>query len=398
MKKQIISLALLGTTTSLMAMFAEQAYLYKDPRIMGMGGTNIAVGAYSTSLFSNPAGLTNIKKEHGIVVDLLSVGLSATSQFTDFAEDIADAGDAENEEEAMLDVLGKYSGEHFHADVSTYMSVSKNSDLFAWSIGVLAAVDTNIMVHGKGSTNGALLETSSRGYGGVVLGVAKPYDTKIGRLDIGLGLKYISQKSIEGSLGINELINEDEDNSIEDRLSDKYEKDSAGFGVDLGLTYKPFIDNFWNPAFGLSLMNIGSMNMDDNYGQQPMTLNIGASITPEVNYIDKLVLAIDYVDLLNANKLRMYDFDEDGNVVAYTDYETGDFMKNLRLGAGVGLIDNTYFSTTLNVGLYQGAYTAGLDMQITILKINLATYQEQVGTMSNPYEDRRYMAQIGIGW
>jgi hypothetical protein len=73
-------------------------------------------------------------------------------------------------------------------------------------------------------------------------------------------------------------------------------------------------------------------------------------------------------------------------------------MKNLRLGIGIGLVDSTYFSTTLNVGLYQGAYTAGLDMALTILKLNFATYQEQVGTMSNPYNDRRYIAQIGIGW
>ncbi len=395
MKKQLISLVLLGTTTSLMAMYAEQAYIYKDPRIMGMGGANIAVGAYSTALFSNPAGLTNIKEEHGYVVDFLSVGVSTSKEFTSFANEISDA---EDDEEEMLDVLDKYTGEHFHTDASIYMSVSKNSDSLAWSIGLLAAADTNIMVHGKGSTNGALLETTSRGYGGVVLGFAKPYDTEIGRLDVGIGLKYISQKSVEGSLGINELIGEDDDGSIEDRLRDKYEQDSAGFGLDLGVTYKPFLNNYWHPAIGLSVMNIGSFSMDDNYGQQPMTVNIGTSITPEVPYTSKFVVAVDYVDIFNANKLRMYDFDENGNTVAYTDYETSDFMKNLRLGMGIGLVDSTYFSTTLNVGLYQGAYTAGLDMEITILKLNFTTYQEQVGTMSNPYDDRRYMAQIGIGW
>jgi len=45
-KKRILSLALLGTTSSLFALGAEHAYLYKDPRIMGMGGANVAVGAY----------------------------------------------------------------------------------------------------------------------------------------------------------------------------------------------------------------------------------------------------------------------------------------------------------------------------------------------------------------
>ena len=40
MKKKIITMALLGATTSLFALGAEHAYLYKDARIMGMGGAS----------------------------------------------------------------------------------------------------------------------------------------------------------------------------------------------------------------------------------------------------------------------------------------------------------------------------------------------------------------------
>ena len=401
--KKVVSLVLLGTTTSLMAMYAEQAYLYKDPRVMGMGGVNIAVGAYSTSVFSNPAGLANIKKEDGYVVDLFSLGLSGSAQITDFVQDISDANDAEDSEEEISKILEKYSGEHFHAGIDNYSSVSKNSDMFAWSIGILAALDTNFMAHGNGNDSAGLLETSSRAYGGVVLGAAKSYDTEIGLLDVGVGLKYISQVSYEGTLGISELADEDED--IADKLQEKYEEKSSGFGVDLGVTYKPLTNNYWKPAFGLSIMNIGAMDMDDNYGGQPTTVNIGASVTPKVDYLDKLVLAIDYVDVFGSNKLRMYDFDDtdidDPNYVGgnvYTDYDTYSFIKNLRLGVGMTFVDSTYFSTTLNLGMYQGSYTAGLDMVITTVKFNFATYQEQVGDDTTPYYDRRYMAQLGIGW
>ncbi|MEA2090865.1 MAG: conjugal transfer protein TraF, partial [Campylobacterota bacterium] len=252
--KKVISLALLGATTSLMAMYAEQAYLYKDPRIMGMGGANVAVGAYSTSVFSNPAGLTNIKKDHGFVVDLLGLGVSASSETQQFIDDIDAASDSESE---MAKILSKYSGEHFHIGVDNYTSISKNSDAFAWSIGLLAAADVNFMAHGHGSEMGELLETTSRAYGGVVLGVAKPYETDYGRLDIGVGLKYISQKSYEGSLGISELVGEDDD--IGQKLQDRYEKSSSGIGLDLGVNYHPFADSYWHPTFGLSVLNIGSM-------------------------------------------------------------------------------------------------------------------------------------------
>jgi len=390
MKKKIILTALLGATTSLMALGAEHAYLYKDPRIMGMGGANIAVGSYSTSVFSNPAGLAQIEKSHGFVVDLLGLGVSASSGIADFIDDI-DGADTDSQ---MTEVLQKHAGEHFHVGVENYMSVSKNSDAFAWSVGLLAVADVNLMAHPNGSTNGGLLTTSSRVYGGVVVGAAKPYETEYGRVDVGASLKFISQNSYEGSLGISELL---DDEDLGQKLQDKYEKSSSGFGLDLGVTWYPFAENYWKPAFGMSILNIGSMGMDDNFGGQPLTVNIGASVTPEVAFVDKLILAIDYVDMFNANTVRIYNFNTTSDVT-FTDYSESDFMKRIRLGASARLIDSSYFATTLNLGLYQGAYTAGLDLQLTVVKLNFATYAEQVGTGSVDISDRRYMAQIGIGW
>lgn len=392
--KKIVTLSLI-TATSLMAMYGEHAYLYKDPRIMGMGGANVAVGSYSTSVFSNPAGLTNIEKEHGFVVDLLGLGVSGSKSALDFAEDLQDAIDTEEDAE-VAKVLKEYSGEHFHVGVDNYTSISKNSDVFAWSIGLLAAADVNFMPHAQGSTTGGLLQTSSRAYGGIVLGVAKPFDTEIGRVDVGVGVKYISQLSYEGVLGVSELLEDGEDNDLADTLQDKYEKESSAIGLDLGVTYRPFSDSYWNPTFGLSIMNIG-MEMDKNYGYQPITVNVGASVTPEVPYLDKLVLAIDYVDLLNANKVRTYKFSETDEVI-YSDYKEEDYMKRLRLGVSATLLDTWAFSTTLNAGMYQGAYTAGVNLELFFLKLNAATYEEQIGTGDVDIADRRYMVQLGIGW
>jgi hypothetical protein len=392
--KKIVTLSLI-TATSLMAMYGEHAYLYKDPRIMGMGGANVAVGSYSTSVFSNPAGLTNIEKEHGFVVDLLGLGVSGSKSALDFAEDLQDAIDTEEDAE-VAKVLKEYSGEHFHVGVDNYTSISKNSDVFAWSIGLLAAADVNFMPHAQGSTTGGLLQTSSRAYGGIVLGAAKPFDTELGRVDVGVGVKYISQMSYEGVLGVSELLEDGEDNDLADTLQDKYEKESSAIGLDLGVMYHPFSDSYWNPTFGLSIMNIG-MEMDKNYGYQPITVNVGASVTPEVPYLDKLVLAIDYVDLLNANKVRTYKFSETDEVI-YSDYKEEDYMKRLRLGVSATLLDTWAFSTTLNAGMYQGAYTAGVNLELFFLKLNAATYEEQIGTGDVDIADRRYMVQLGIGW
>ena len=382
MKKRLLSLALLGATTSLFALGGEHAYLYKDPRIMGMGGANIAVGSYSTSVFSNPAGLTNIKKEHGIVVDLVGLGLSF-SDAQDIIDDVDEAGD---DSDAMTAVLEKYNGKPFHTGIDNYTSISKNSDAFAWTIGLLAAADINFMTHSSDIT----LETSSRVYGGVILGLAKSYDIKYGKLDIGVGAKYISQTSYEGKLDINDLTS---DEDVNDLIEEKYEKESTGFGVDIGATYHPFPNNYWHPAIGLSVMNLGSMSMDDNYGQQPTTVNIGLSISPEVSYIDKFVLAVDYVDIFNANEVRFYNVDD-----TIEDLSESDMMKRIRLGASLGLIDTSLLSLTTTAGLYQSAYTAGVELEFLLLKLSVATYEEEIGTGSATNPDRRYMAKIGIGW
>ena len=138
--KKIISIALLGATTSLMAMYGESAYLYKDPRIMGMGGANVAVGGFSTSIFSNPAGLASIKKEHGIVVDLLGLGMSISGESL---QDMADDIDAAETDDEMTQLLSDFSGTNFHVGIDNYTAISKNSDAFAWTIGALGAADSN---------------------------------------------------------------------------------------------------------------------------------------------------------------------------------------------------------------------------------------------------------------
>jgi len=390
MKKRVISLALLSATTSLMALGGEFAYLYKDPRIMGMGGANVAVGSYSTAVFSNPAGLTDIKKEHGFVVDILGIGFSATGQTLEFIDDVNNAAT----EDDMVAVLEKYSGEHFHFGVDNYTSVSKNSDAFAWTIGLLAATDLNFQAHPNSGPDG-LLATSSRGYGGVILGVAKPFETQFGRVDIGVGAKLIVQQSYEGTFLVNDLLNDS--NDIVQDLRDKFEKKSTGVGVDLGVTYHPFQNSFWHPTFGMSILNIGSMGMDDNYGFQPTTVNFGASITPDISFMNKLVVAVDYVDAFNANTIRTYTYSDSGEVT-WIDDEDSDFMKRVRLGIGFGLVDTSLFSTGINLGMYQGAYTAGLNMEISLLKLNVATYEEQIGTGSVEIPDRRYIVELGLGW
>jgi len=395
--KKILPLSLIAFSSLLYADFSTQEFLYKDPRVMGMGAANTAVGGYSTAVFYNPAGLINIKKEHGWEVELLGVSVSSSKDVKSFADDIKDA----DTDQEVSDVVKKYSGDAFNITASNYTSVSYHTeDDLALSIGVLISTDTNFIPHANSGANG-LVETHSRGYGGVILGAAQTFrDVVPGKLTVGVGAKYITQKSYEAALDAGEISAHSDD--LMGYLQDTYEVDNSGFGIDLGLLYEPNISSdvdSWHPTFGLSVMNIGTLNFDDAYGAQPMTVNAGISVSPEVSFLNSFSMAVDYVDMFNAQQARVVDYVGGTPKDLYTNADVDfDVMQHIRAGVKAGLFDNSWAMMTLSGGLYQGAYTAGLDLQLTVLKIQLATYQEQLGAKTGQLEDRRYVLGLGIGW
>jgi hypothetical protein len=392
--KKLLPLSLFALSSLLYADMSTQEFLYKDARIMSMGAANTAVGGYSTAVFYNPAGLINIKKSHGFEVELLGLSVAGSKDIKTFTDDL-DNADTDQE---TIEVIKKHAGETYNATVSNYSSVSYHteSDL-ALSIGLLASADANLFPHANEGENG-LLETHSRAYAGIVLGAAKKFDNIIGGdLTVGLGLKYISQKSYEVGLTTEEIERNYDD--LGTYIQDNYEKTDSGFGIDIGILYEPHILKGWHPAFGLSVMNIGTLNFDDVYGAQPITLNSGISVSPEVPFLNSLIISMDYVDITNEQQARIRNYNPKYSKDQYDNADIDyDFMQHFRAGVSCGLFDNKWITTTLNAGLYQGAYTAGLDLQLTIVKLQIATYQEQLGSRVGDIEDRRYMVGLGIGW
>lgn len=403
MKKIILSTLI--SSTALLATYSNNAYIYKDPRIMSMGGANVAAGGYSSSIFSNPAGLRGIPRSHGLEVELLNAGVSASTSFAEFAADLGDAtadndnnGDGTNNDSqvaAVGDVLNSYSGEHFHVDASNYTSISRNNINSAFTIGLLQSADFNFIPHGNGGTE-SLLEYYGRAYGGLILGFAKSFNALGGKLDVGIGTKYIYQQSFEGGVSISELIEND-------TFFTDHSNEAEYFGIDFGATYSFWQDGFLKPKLGVSILNLGLFNpgisgaedIVDNYGKQVMTVNAGASISPSLPYLGTVVFAADYMDLTNTQEIRSYNFN---NNEVTTSVENADLMKKLRLGASWRFIDNPLAMVTLNGGMYQGEYTAGLDAQLLFIKASLATYAEQISPIAGDFVDRRVMANIGFGW
>lgn len=367
----------------------QQSYLYKDHRIMAMGGANVAAGGYSTSIFSNPAGIAKVSNEHGMVIELLGVQGGISSDSEDLINDLTDAIDTENTDD-IISVLEDYSGQTVHVDVSNYSSMTNNHGKFAWSLGLLSATEINATPHAN--SNG-LLAVQGRGYGGLTGAASYTFQpTELGDLSIGLGLKFISQQSYEGLLEPQDLIDMD---NLDETLRDKFEDDGSAFGADLGAIYQ--FNTYMKPSFGVSVLNIGDMDFNGSYGSQPMTVNLGASIQPDLIFAKKTIIALDYMDLLNANKFRYYNPDN-GNGQEFTEGDDTDIIKRIRFGASTMLYENTWSSFTLAGGIYQGNYTAGFTFVASILQIGFTTFEEELGPEAGDYGDRRYNLSAGIVW
>ena len=375
MKK--IALTSLLSSTLMIAGTYEYPSVYKDTRIMGMGGTNVAVGGESAAMFYNPAGLSRLDPEDGVEVELFNFNIAFSQDTIDFVTDVSDAAD----ETAMIEALESYYGQNNHLTLNDYSSVSYRGERFAWSIGVLAGLQGNFQAHTLSHPSG-IIEINAMVTGALVAGIA--YDVN-DYIHVGTSLKVYQGAGIAEGFDYGDIDGIDANTII----------DGAEFSattVDLGVIYDleglsdiaPFsipFEDVLHPAVGLSVMSIGSPEFG-TYGTMPMTFNIGVSIEPEIPVFQNWVFAMDYIDMFNA----------------YGDEYDSNGAKRIRLGAHVSLFDNSWVEAALAVGMYNAAYTWGAEFRLGIFDLAYSTYAEAIGAYASQNLDRRHQIMFNIGW
>ncbi|MDF1615541.1 hypothetical protein [Desulfurivibrio dismutans] len=354
----------------------DYPYLYKDSRVMGMGGASVAVGGKNSSVFTNPAGIGRL--DGGFTVDLVPVTFSYGKTAKDFVDDMDDAMDIDDDDEqldAVLDVLGDYRGKNGHFALETFPAVGWRGQAVALNIGYLGSAKVDMRSH-QGYGSEGLLEVDGRLVHGPVFGGAYEQSNIRGITTYGASVKFLSMERLDRSYsarGIIDLV-DDDDYELEDDL-----EDGSAVGFDLGVMHDFQREHPLSPTVGLSVLNFGDTSFG-KAGTIPMTVNLGVSVSPEIRYFNRLVLAADYVDLFN-------NYEEDS-----------DFMKRVRLGAGLHIWDRRWSTLEVQAGLYQGHYTFGADLRLAILSLGFVTYAEELGAYSGQDADRRYMLRMNIGW
>ncbi len=388
--KSLLKTALFSATvvTSLSAITFEYPQLYKDPKVMGMGGANVAVGGHASALFYNPAGLSYIPREYGIEVELINLNASINENVLDFAEDFSDAtdeppvvtGDPDTDETmAMLDVMKQYLGKNIHFDANDFTSISRKGEKVAFAIGGLAGANFDFRTH-SGFANDGAMEIQGIVYYGAAFGMSRDFkEVEIGNVilndfALGFGVKQMNYGSINRAFSISELIDDD----FQDNVEDNYLKEGTSTVFDLGGTYH--LTPGW--IVGASVLNIGGVG-DKDAVYIPMTVNAGVGYLKRWEghkLFNQVRFAADYVDIAKG-----YEQDTD-------------MIKRTRLGAGVNIWDGWFSTLSLRAGLYQGSTTYGANLRLLLLQVAYATYEEEVGAYAGQDKDRRHMINLTFGW
>ncbi len=384
----LIMILILGFKQISWGAIYEYPTIYKDPGIMAMGGAYNAIGGSVNALFYNPAGLSNIDPKKGYEVCLLKLSGTASSSAVSFVNDFMDILDIDNDTEQQTklnNLISKHLGDDFYLDLQTMpLGIARNFGTVSFGLAIFGSAQGNFIPH-QGAGIDGVIEISSKDYVGIIAGISYQMKSEIygkyGRFKLGVGVKYLSAGSINHSFRTAEIIENSDD--FTDYIKDNYYNTGQGIGFDVGVLYVKEFKRFVDIQLGVSVMNIGDLDLGDA-GTIPMSVDTGIALKPHFKgfkgFFKDPVIALDVVDITKNNGV-----DED-------------WGKRIRAGVGFKLIDSKFLSCDLKGGLYQGYPAFGMDLDLFIFSFQFATYAEEIGAYAGQKENRRYTASISIKW
>ena len=338
-------------------------------RPLAMGNAFTAVSDDYNAIFYNPAGLAKIK----------SWDLELTNPNFSFSED---------SRVLAREIIGLATGSESFSNTSEILDFmeSKLSTEQYVSIGFTPY----FIKQGLGLGFGALLQAglSFNRYPSVNLeaGVKSISPVSYARsflkdkLMLGASVKFRTVTEVARDLSLDDLdtLRSSNNNGEKQTKSVKdFAKAGYGVGFDMGLLYNS--DLFFKPSLGFSVLDIATTSyssfkvLEDKASRassEPMTVNMGLSLTPWQFRNQHLLVAMDFQEInhpiASSNKIQLG-----------TEYSYGNLFK-------------------AELGLYKLGLTAGLQLDLWLFNLRLATYEEPLTYSAYNESIRIYSVQMKL--
>ncbi|MCC6278053.1 MAG: UPF0164 family protein [Oligoflexia bacterium] len=344
-------------------------------RVQGMGGAFTALADDYNALYFNPAGLARLKEGE---LNFYLTGLYTPSVF-DLISDIQGTG---SDPVALQNKLQKYFGSHYGVRATLGGTWARPG----WAIG-FHPIDLTIEADVSGSA-GATVGVQAFQDSTIQYGMAWNFLDN-DALSVGVAPKAVYRANYEDSLTALDFVT----SSQLFRPTDAQE--GLALDLDFGALYTVQVpEEGWlswlkyaKPTFAFVVRNIVDAGFKTNFKlyskeSSPVTysklerrFDVGSRFDLPEFWVFKPRLMIDGRDM--------------GSRYA-------SLRKCLHVGAELAWEAFSWLRGAYRMGLSQGYLTAGLTAELTVFRLDFATYSEEIGTASSTKESRRYMLTLGL--
>ncbi len=339
---------------------------YQSARSAGMGGVRYTTGLYDENFFGNPARAADNPKWR---IDVFHIMVELNSGAIQNVSDLTKGGD-------KLKNVANTAGTNNHARVQTVFPAFYFPNFFssknAVSIGLISSTQVDLDLRKNFSVDPVTV---------VDAGPAITYARRLipNRLTVGATARYTYRLATNNSYSTIDYISGRKFN-LENAAGEGSQID-----FDLGATHKiAWKPKKWVLESGFAVNNVMGGKYDGNSPdlvtkvrakpiRQPRTFNLGVSGKKE-NFIK------------GARSLVAFELTDIGN------NKNGSLFRLIHMGGELTFWDWLF----VRGGINQGYLTAGVGIDIPLLKIDFATYGEEMSLNPGGLEDRRYALRVSI--
>jgi len=346
--------------SSSQALALEGNWTRFGPRALGMGNAFVAVADDYNALYYNPAGLARLNDWK---LELFTPGFEIASATSSGIGEVAKIAQSGGNFAKILSFVEDQIGKNHRigASFSPYF-IKKN---FGMGIGI----DTGFALQAHND-----LDIHLNGGFEVMAPISYARNFMQDKLSVGVTAKLYQGFEADTDLSIDSLsaLSDGGQAALKDLASG-----GMGVGFDAGLLFTPIKKH--SPTLGLMVADIGDTKLSplsdsfEKKAARPMAINMGMSVKPFESESQYVLLAVDTQQV----------------------NQPLHFSHKLNLGAEYSL-GNVF---KVQTGLHDGQLTAGMQLDVKLLKIRLATYAIDHGSVAGLHDnliDRRYVLQFKL--